>query len=74
MAVVAIVISLFSLGLSVVTFLSFIVFMTKKEIGVDLFKKPQSTEEENNIKTTTETAELENFTPDFEKPVNIKFL
>lgn len=73
MAIVAIVIALFSLALSVVTFISFMVFMTKKEVGIDMFKRDEPAYDDN-IKPDTTTSELENFTPDFEKPVNIKFL
>lgn len=73
MAIVAVVIALFSLALSVVTFISFMVFMTKKEVGIDMFKRPEQPDEDN-VKADTSTVEIENFTPDFEKPVNIKFL
>lgn len=74
MAIVAVVIALFSLALSVVTFISFMVFMTKKEVGIDMFRRPEQTEYDDNIKADKAETELENFTPDFEKPVNIKFL
>jgi|GEM_PF-4441055 hypothetical protein len=77
MDMVAVTISLFSLGLSIVTFVMCATFITQQKTGAtitEILKKPIETPNQINIKEEVETTELENFTPNFTKPINIKYL
>lgn len=73
MEIVAIVVSLFSLMLSVVTFIAFVLIVLKKETDINVFARKQD-DEPNRTEPLEKSTELENFTPDFEKPLNIKYL
>lgn len=77
MEVVAVVISLFALGLSVATFIMCAMFVTQQKTGVSVMEALKKPVETPNILTTKEeqeTTELENFTPNFTKPINVKFI
>ena len=75
MEIVAIVLSLFSIAVSITTFIATMAIMTKNETGKSIFTIPQKAEDTpNNTADNTDVAELENFTPNFTKPVTVKFL
>lgn len=75
MEYVAIFLSLFSIAVSITTFLAVMALLTKRETGAtipQLFTKPEDTP--NNVPQDTDTAELDNFVPNLKKPVSVKFL
>lgn len=76
MAIIAIVLSLFAIAVSLVTMITVMFFLIRRETGetpAPFLSKPTE-ETPNNVSTGGDTTELENFSPNFTKPVSVKFL
>lgn len=75
MAIVAIILSLFAIAVSLTTFIAVMALVVKRETNGEsittMFNKPEETP---NAVPHDDTTELENFTPNFTKPVSVKFL